>query len=79
MAGSDFGGDADERLRQVFEFGAVQMLLHARGQLHAAEQATSAEVDIKQAKKPAPGEAAGKFLELVKFPGKIAAADQRAD
>ena len=79
VAGADFGGDADERLRQICEGRAVHVFLHARVELHAAEQAAAADVQIEQPEKPALGQAAGEFFQLVELAGQIAAADQRAD
>ena len=79
MAGADFGGDADEGLRQVLEARAVQVLAQPGVELQAAEQAVAAEIEVEQAEDAALGQAAGEFLELVQLAGEIAAADQRAD
>ena len=58
---------------------AVHVLLHPRVELHAAEQAVAAEIEVEQAEDAALGQAAGEFLELVELAGEVAAADQRAD
>ena len=48
-------------------------------ELHAAEQAVAAKMQVEQAEHAPLGQAAGEFLELVELAGEIAAADQRAD
>ncbi len=48
VAGADFGRHAHEGLGQVGERHALEVLLHACGQLHAAEQAAAAKVEVKQ-------------------------------
>ena len=66
-------------LRRSSKVSAVHMLLHALRQLHAAEQAVAADMQVEQAEHAALGQAAGEFFEFVELAGEIAAADQRAD
>ena len=65
---------------KILEAHAVHVLAACAGvELHAAEQAVAAEIEVEQAEDAALGQAAGEFLELVELAGEIAAADQRAD
>ena len=79
MSGADFRCHANERLRQIVESHAVQMLLHARIEFHAAEQAVSTEVEVKQAEDAPFGQAARELLQMVELAGQVTTADQRPD
>lgn len=57
----------------------LQMLLHASGQPHAAEEAGTANGEIEKAGDAPHGERAGEGLQFVQLAGEITAADESAD
>jgi hypothetical protein len=79
VAGADFCRDADKGFFQILERDPAHMLLHARRQPHAAEQAAAAQMQVEQSENTALREAAGEFFQFVQLAGQIAAADQGAD
>ena len=79
MARMEFRRDRHEGPVEIFDGEALEMLLHALGEAHAAEQTAAADREIEKPGDPPHGERAREALEFVELAGEIASADQRAD
>jgi hypothetical protein len=79
MPGADFGGHRHVFLVQRFDRDALQPRLEDIAQALAVDQTGSRQIEIKEAKNPATGEAARKVFQGVELAGHVAAADDSAD
>src|SRR5690606_11302576 len=77
--GVDLRRYANKGLAQIGKSDAIKMLLHSLRQLHAAEEAAAAEIEVEQAKDAPPRQRARELLQLVELSGEVTAADQRTD
>ena len=76
---ADLGRDAGEPDRQILDLKPAERRLEPRPQPLAADKAAAGEREIEQPEHPPPGQRTGEGLQHVQPPGRVAAADERAD
>src|ERR1700694_1066900 len=79
MAGADFGGHGGEFQRQILDQDRADRGLQLRRKLVATDQARAVEADIEIAENISRLQAARPFFKRIEMPGRIGAANHRAD